>query len=127
MLLPPTSSVELAASRLRDLPTGGRTPLAAGIERAVEVLEREGVRDRERRPLLVLLTDGRATTGPDPRAAAAQLRSLGATCFVVDTEEAFVRLGMAVELAEAMGARCLRLEELRAGALVDLVERRRVA
>jgi magnesium chelatase subunit D len=127
ILLPPTSSVELAASRLEDLPTGGRTPLAAGIERAAEMLEREGVRDRQRRPLLVLLTDGRATTGPDPRAAAAHLRSLGATCFVVDTEEGFVRLGMAVELAGAMGARRLRLQELRAGALVDLVERRRVA
>jgi magnesium chelatase subunit D len=46
---------------------------------------------------------------------------------VVDTEEAYVRLGMAGELAGAMGARCLRLEELRADSLVELVERRRVA
>jgi magnesium chelatase subunit D len=45
----------------------------------------------------------------------------------VDTEEGYVRLGMAAALAEALGARCLRLEELRADALVELVERRRVA
>jgi magnesium chelatase subunit D len=127
ILLPPTSSVALAAPRLQDLPTGGRTPLAAGIEKAAEVLEREKLRDRGRRPLLVLLTDGRATAGPDPQVAAARLRSLGTTSFVVDTEEGYVRLGMAGELAEAMGARCLRLEELRADALVELVERRRVA
>jgi magnesium chelatase subunit D len=127
ILLPPTSSVELAASRLQDLPTGGRTPLAAGIEKAAEVLKRENLRDRERRPLLVLLTDGRATMGPDPVAAAARLRSLGAASFVVDTEEGYVRLGMAGEVAGAMGARCLRLEELRADSLVNLVERRRVA
>jgi magnesium chelatase subunit D len=127
ILLPPTSSVELAASRLENLPTGGRTPLAAGIERAAEVLKRESLRDRGRRPLLVLLTDGRATTGPDPKAAAAHLRSLGAASFVVDTEEGYVRLGMAGEVAGAMGARCLRLEDLRADDLVDLVERRRVA
>jgi magnesium chelatase subunit D len=126
-LLPPTSSVELAAARLGDLPTGGRTPLAAGIEKAAEMLGREGMRDRERRPLLVLLTDGRATAGSDPRAVAARLRSTGVTSFVVDTEEGYVRLGMAGELAGAMGARCLRLEELRADTLVDLVERRRVA
>jgi magnesium chelatase subunit D len=127
VLLPPTSSVELAASRLQDLPTGGRTPLAAGIEKAAEVLKREHMRDGERRPLLVLLTDGRATAGQDPVAAAARLRALGPASFVVDTEEGYVRLGMAGELAGAMGARCLRLEELRADALVDLVERRRVA
>jgi magnesium chelatase subunit D len=127
ILLPPTASVELAASRLEDLPTGGRTPLAAGIEEAAEVLKREKQRDRERRPLLVLLTDGRATAGPDPHPAAARLRSLGATSFVVDTEEGYVRLGMAGELAGALGARCLRLEELRADSLVELIERRRVA
>jgi magnesium chelatase subunit D len=127
ILLPPTSSVGLATSRLEDLPTGGRTPLAAGIEKAAEVLKREELRDRERRPLLVLLTDGRSTAGPDPQVAAARMRSLGATSFVVDTEEGYVRLGMAGELAGAMGARCLRLEELRADSLVELIERRRVA
>ena len=127
MLLPPTSGVDLAASRLADLPTGGRTPLAAGLEKAAEVLQREHRRERERRPLLVVLTDGRTTAGPDPRDAAAGLRRLGVASVVVDTEEGHVRLGMAGALAGALGARCLRLEELRAEALVELVERRRVA
>jgi magnesium chelatase subunit D len=127
ILLPPTSSVELATFRLKELPTGGRTPLAAGLEKAAEVLERERLREKERRPLLILLTDGRATAGPDPRGAAAELRRLGVASVVVDTEEGYVRLGMAGTLAEAMGARSLRLEELRADSLVELVERRRVA
>jgi magnesium chelatase subunit D len=127
VLLPPTSGVDLAASRLADLPTGGRTPLAAGLEKAAEVIQRERTRERERRPLLVILTDGRTTAGPDPRGAAAELRRLGVASVVVDTEEGHVRLGMAGALAGALGARCLRLEELRAEALVELVERRRVA
>jgi len=127
ILLPPSSSVELAASRLEELPTGGRTPVAAGLEKAAEVLNRERLREKERRPLLVLLTDGRATAGPNPRGAASRLRRLGVASVVVDTEEGHVRLGMAGALAEAMGARCLRLEELRADSLVELVERRRVA
>ncbi|MFL6057505.1 MAG: putative cobaltochelatase [Rubrobacteraceae bacterium] len=127
VLLPPTSGVELAAYRLADLPTGGRTPLAAGLEKAAEILMRERTREKERRPLILVLTDGRTTAGPDPRAAAAVLRRLGISSVVVDTEEGYVRLGMAAALAEALGARCLRLEELRADALVELVERRRVA
>ena len=127
VLLPPTSGVELAASRLADLPTGGRHPLAAGLEKAAEILMRER-------------TAGEGASSPDPgphrrkdygrtrpRAAAAALRRLGISSVVVDTEEGYVRLGMAAALAEALGARCLRLEELRADALVELVERRRVA
>ncbi|MGI9048319.1 MAG: putative cobaltochelatase [Rubrobacteraceae bacterium] len=127
VLLPPTSSVELAASRLGDLPTGGRTPIYAGLEQAAEMLRRERLKDPARRPLLVILTDGRTTSGPDPHRAALALRSSGVASVVVDTEEGDVKLGMAGGLAEALGARHLRLEELRADDLVDIVERRRVA
>ncbi|MCA1848780.1 MAG: VWA domain-containing protein, partial [Actinobacteria bacterium] len=127
VLLPPTASVELAAPRLEELPTGGRTPLAAGLEKAAEILARERLRDGERRPLLVLLTDGRTTAGPDPRRAAPRLRSLEVASVVVNTEEGYVRLGMAEEIADSLGARYLRLEDLRADSLVQLVKRRRVA
>ena len=127
VLLPPTASVELAARHLEELPTGGRTPLSAGLEKAAEVLKREGMREKERRPLLVLLTDGRATAGPDPAHVAAGLRASGIASVVVDTEEGFVRLGMAEGVAGALGARCMRLDDLRADGLVELVERRRVA
>ena len=127
VLLPPTSSVELAASSLEELPTGGRTPISAGLEQAAEILRRERLKDPTRRPLLVVLTDGRATAGPDPRKAALALRSSGVASVVVDTEEGYVKLGMAGSLAESLGARCLRLEELRVEDLVSLVERRRVA
>ncbi|MDP9430944.1 MAG: magnesium chelatase subunit D family protein, partial [Actinomycetota bacterium] len=61
LALPPTWSVEAAAARLTELPTGGRTPLAAGLLRAHDTLRVERVRDPQRRPLLVVVTDGRAT------------------------------------------------------------------
>ncbi|MFD7879383.1 putative cobaltochelatase, partial [Streptomyces sp. NPDC059766] len=64
--LPPTSSVDAAAARLESLPTGGRTPLAAGLLKAHEVLRVERLRDPARRPLVVVVTDGRATGGPEP-------------------------------------------------------------
>ena len=79
VLLPPTSSVEAAAARLAELPTGGRTPLAAGLLRAHEVLRTERLRDPDRRPLLVVVTDGRATArsgDPDPVTRARQAAGL---------------------------------------------------
>jgi magnesium chelatase subunit D len=126
-LLPPTSSVDLAAPRLEELPTGGRTPLAAGLERAAETISRERLRDPERRPLVVVLTDGRSTSGPDPGESADRLRAAGVASVVIDTESGNVRLGLAWDLARHLGARCLKLEELRSESLVEVVERRRVA
>ncbi len=69
LALPATSSVEVAARRLADLPSGGRTPLAEGLLCAAETLRVEGIRDPRRRPLLVVVTDGRATAGADALAA----------------------------------------------------------
>ncbi|MET9064140.1 magnesium chelatase subunit D family protein [Streptosporangium sandarakinum] len=108
--LPPTSSVEAGAARLRTLPTGGRTPLAAGLVKAAEVLRLEGMRDPARRPLLVLVTDGRATAGGDVERAAGSLR--GVASVVVDCESGPVRLGMARRLAGLLGAPAVPLDDL---------------
>ncbi|MFB4318492.1 VWA domain-containing protein [Actinomadura sp. 21ATH] len=117
--LPPTSSVEAGARRLDRLPTGGRTPLAAGLLRAAETLRVERMRDPARRPLLVVVTDGRATHGPDPAAAAAALAGVAAV--VVDCESGPVRLGLAAELGARLGAETVRLEELGADGLAGVV------
>src|SRR5262249_58204078 len=123
--LPPTFSVEAAAARLAALPAGGRTPRAAGLLRAHEGLGAEGVRDPRRRPLLVLVTDGRATGGADPvghaHRAAALLAATGGHSVVVDCESGPVRLGLAASLAQALGGVLLRLEHLAAGPLADSV------
>ncbi|SDJ57231.1 magnesium chelatase subunit D [Nonomuraea maritima] len=108
--LPPTSSVEAGAARLRSLPTGGRTPLAAGLVRAAEVLRVERLRDPARRPLLVLVTDGRATAGGDVDRAAALLA--GTASVVVDCESGPVRLGLAVRLASRLRARLVPLDAM---------------
>jgi magnesium chelatase subunit D len=117
--LPPTTSHEIGAVRLRELPTGGRTPLAAGLRCAATVLAAERRRDPYRRPLLVLVTDGRATTGPDPASLAPLLA--GVACVVVDCESGPVRLGLAGRLAAALGGPCLRLEELSVDGLRSVV------
>jgi magnesium chelatase subunit D len=115
LLLPPTSSVDAAARRLESMPAGGRTPLAAGLAEAHATLRRERLRDPLRRPLLVVVTDGRHTAGGEPAAAAASLRRDGVAAVVVDCESGPVRLGLAVVLARALGAEYLNLGALSAG------------
>ncbi|WP_099023542.1 magnesium chelatase subunit D family protein [Mycolicibacterium palauense] len=127
LLLPPTSSAHLASRRLHRFDTGGKTPLAHGLLAARDLVVREKARDKSRRPLVVVLTDGRATGGPDPlgraRQAADRLVAEGAAAVVVDCETSYIRLGLATDLADRLGAPVLRLEQLRAEHLGDAVRR----
>ncbi|MFD8235673.1 putative cobaltochelatase [Streptomyces sp. NPDC059696] len=124
--LPPTSSVDAAAARLETLPTGGRTPLAAGLLRAHDVLRVERLRDPARRPLVVVVTDGRATGGPEPVALAGRAARLfaadGVASVVVDCESGPVRLGLAGQLAGELGGTAVTLGELRADSIAGLVK-----
>ena len=90
LVRPPTHSVDVAAARLDDLSAGGRTPLAEGLLEAAAVLTRERRRDPRLRPLLIVVTDGRATGGADALArselAAAHLAGLGVMSVVIDGE-----------------------------------------
>jgi len=125
LLLPPTSSAHIAGRRLARFDTGGKTPLAEGLLAARELIVRERARDRARRPLVVVLTDGRATAGPDPlgrsRIAASRLVAEGVAAVVVDCETSHVRLGLARELARQLGAPSVRLEQLHADHLMRAV------
>ncbi len=126
VLLPPTSSVHIAGRRLARFDTGGKTPLAQGLLTARDVVVREKARDRARRSLVVVLTDGRATGGPDPlgraRFAADRLVAEGAAAVVIDCETSFVRLGLAEQLAVHLGAPSVRLAQLRADDLTQIVK-----
>ena len=120
----PTSSVENAARRLDAIQTGGRTPLAAGLAKAVQVINTERLRDPLRRPLVLLITDGRAD-GASATRAGARLR--GHDVVVVDCERGRVRLRLAERLAVDLGADYLRLEDMTAEPLTAAVTERRSA
>jgi len=122
LVLPPTGSVEVGAARLASLTTGGRTPLSAGLLRAAEVLRVESVRDPGRRALVIVVTDGRHTSGPAPELAAAQLVRAGAAFVVVDCESGPVRLGLASALGCQLGGVALRLEQLSAQSLAAVAK-----
>ncbi|WP_246442910.1 ATP-binding protein [Rhodococcus triatomae] len=125
VVLPPTSSVDIAVRRLRSMRTGGKSPLAQGFLRAREVVARERLRDPARRALVVTLTDGRATGARDAvekaRAAARLLGESGAASVTVDCETGMVRLGLAVDLARAQRGGYVRLTEMSAQQVAGVV------
>ena len=128
LLLPPTNSVDLAQVHLQEMPTGGRTPLSAGLFKALEIIETERIKDRDVLPLLVLLSDGRGNVAlsqdsplDEAYAAAGIIGEEKVPSVVVDTESGFLRLGMVQPVAEAMGAQYLKLEDLRADNLAEAV------
>ena len=125
LALPPTSSVLAAVRRLADLPAGGRTPLAEGLLCAAGTLRLERIRDPRRRPLLVVVTDGRATFGADalPRShqAAALLAASGMASLVLDCETGRFRMGLAARLAEVMGAEYSMIGEIGVQTLASVV------
>jgi magnesium chelatase subunit D len=128
LLLPLTSSVELAQKMLQTMPTGGRTPLSRGLMMGYEVLKRARRQDEEVVPLMVLLTDGQANvamTDLPPQSesysiadfiASEEIRSV-----VIDTEHPVFERGLAKQLAHHLKGNYYRLDDLREGGLVDLV------
>ncbi|MDQ4098272.1 MAG: magnesium chelatase, partial [Actinomycetota bacterium] len=125
VVLAPTASVEVARARLGGLPTGGATPLAEGLAAALDTARRAAAAGDE--PLVVLLTDGRATAGSDALdrgvRVAEEIAGAGIQAAVLDAEDGRVRLGCSSRLATALRAPCLDLGQVSAAAVEGAVRR----
>lgn len=131
--LPPTSSIELAAKLLAELPVGGRTPLAAGLVEASEQLRRHLRKDPDGRPIVLILTDGRANAGlgsdtPPHEEALRIAERMGqderVRYVVVDTEApGIVRLDIAHRLAATLGGEYFKIDDLKAQDLVNIARK----
>ncbi len=128
LLLPPTRSLTRAKRSLAELPAGGATPLATGLDQAC--LTGQLAMRRGQTPLLVILTDGRGNIardgGPgreraeaDALAAARNLRSTGISALLIDTSQQPHPASR--RLAEEMHARYLPLPRADAATLSDAV------
>ncbi|MFT2011109.1 putative cobaltochelatase [Pontibacter sp. 13R65] len=128
VLLPPTNSVELAEQAMRNLPTGGRTPLPHALQLTCQLLNKLNPK-KDLQPLLVILSDGKANValpgGGEPWSQtlqlASQLKEKNVSGLVLNTESSYVQLGRAAELAKALGAQYVSIQELTAETLTPLV------
>ncbi|MFB6234334.1 MAG: VWA domain-containing protein [Halopenitus sp.] len=117
-LLPPTTSVSLAARHLKDLPSADRTPLPAGLDAAAELLATE----EPDSALVVLVTDGRANVADgsptaSTRAAARRLAAADAEVLVVDAGES--RAGLLDVVCDATDATRVPLDALSPETVLD--------
>lgn len=128
VLLGITRSVELAQKSLKDLPTGGKTPLSAGLSKGYEILKAAKNKDPEMVPVLVLVSDGRTNSSVnngDPYEEAIEIANKIATeniqSIVIDTEQDFIKLGLANNIAKAMNAQYYKLEDLGATEIASTI------
>jgi magnesium chelatase subunit D len=134
VILSPCTSVDLALSRLQALPTGGKTPLCAGLSRGLQLLHSELKKDEETKTMMVLISDGRANVGMGGKIReelmeiSEQSKQLGVQTLVIDTEvvdSSFMdmRLGYCREIAESAGGKYYPISSLSSEALCSIVDR----
>jgi magnesium chelatase subunit D len=132
LVLPPTNSIAMAARLLEDLPTGGRTPLSAGMIKGYETTRNRLLKDPNARPIMMLITDGKSNvTAGNTVDALAETRNIALkmaqdermTYVVVDCEtNGPMAFGLAGQLAQALGARYMKIDNLQADDLVRAVK-----
>jgi magnesium chelatase subunit D len=129
LLLPPTASIALARDRLCGLPTGGGTPLAAGLVLAWRVIGSERRRDPHVRATLVLLSDGEANVPHNPwRGCLDEVLELAGRiagdhleAVAIDTRPGRPGTGPMARIAARLAARYHHIKDLRPAAIVRAV------
>lgn len=129
VLLDITRSVDLAERCLKEMPTGGKTPLSAGLKKAYEVIKFASKKEPNMFPIIVLISDGRTNVAQNSNnpleeaiGVARQIREKGIHTIVIDTEEDFVKLKLAKEIAENMNAEYYKLEDISSKEISKIVK-----
>lgn len=129
LVLPPTSSVELAQKALADVPVGGKTPLSAGLYLAYKVMAHQMRLHPEIMPLMILLTDGAGNVSiselpaqEEAHRMARMIEEEGIRSVVINMEHASFDRGLAQALAEELEAPCYTLGQLKAETLYQTVK-----
>lgn len=132
LVLPFTGSIELARRLLEHLPTGGKTPLAGALELAYRTCEQVLRRSPTEKNNILIVTDGRATYGEtdnpvnEALAWAKAFVDLPVGTLILDTEQDFIRLGIAKELMQAMRGTYYSIDTVTADTVLQVVKGNRL-
>ena len=131
IILPPTSSIELALKRLKEIPTGGKTPLSAGLMETYKLIKNLKLKEPLTRFIVAILTDGKANVSISDKKPLEEVQSLCQILqkiplvdyIVIDTEnkESFLRMNLALKLSQWLNAHYFTLESLRSDTIFGLI------
>ncbi len=130
MILPPTKSVEYSYKCLEELPTGGKTPLGEALVRVNEYMTAYARCHIGERCYIILVTDGRANVplqeganaNEEVQKMAEDISIPHVKWIIVDASSGFPHFDNAERLAEKMGARYFKLEDLDADRFAEGVK-----
>lgn len=129
VVIPPTRSVMLAERQMKNVPIGGKTPLAAGLLSAYELMSRERRLNADTNQLLIVLSDGDGNVplyGGDPKEEAKRIAETiaaeGFHSLVINTEHITFDQGYANQLAKQLNAPCHLVANIRPDSLLNLVQ-----
>lgn len=135
ILLPPTTSVERGYKLLKDIKTGGKSPLNSGVYKAYELIRQELRRDETIMPMLVIISDGKGNVSIDKDIKPKdELESIAKVIsedrrinsLVIDVEKkGMMSFGRAKVLADNLKADYIALENLSSDDIVFNIEKRR--
>lgn len=129
-VLPFTRSVTLARRSLREIRTGGKTPLSLALKKSIDEITTEKKKHAKNECVALYFTDGRAniaTGGGDPfdeaLVHARRLRAMNIKLFVIDTDPTWISYPYAKDLAKEMGGRYYKLADILDGNIRELIYR----
>jgi len=117
IILPPTRSTDLAYKLLKEIPTGGTTPLVAGLIKAMDVALEENRKKSGYIPLIILLTDARGNVYykdaiDDVLKTGEQISKHNIGTIIIDVEDSNVKLEICKKLAKSANAAYYHIDNL---------------
>jgi len=129
VILPPTRSTDLAYKFLKEIPTGGTTPLVAGLNKAIDIALEEKRKKSGYIPLIILLSDARGNVYyndsiKDVLKTGEAIAKHNLDFIIVDTESSEVSLGINKKLANVTNAVYYHIDNLDTENLNDLLKQK---
>lgn len=129
VVIPPTHSIALAERYMKKMKVGGKTPLAAGLQKAFDVISRAERNYRPENITLVLLSDCEGnvslTGNDDPMEESLKTADRFAACgyrsIVINSDQMTFGQGHANNLAKRLKAACYLISDFNADILIQTV------
>lgn len=130
LLVPPTNSIDVAKNKLDVMPTGGKTPLSSGLMKAFNVFEKEIKQHPRDKMFMILISDGKGNVSMSDRKPmeeasliSSEIKGLNISSLVIDTEGSTISLGYSKRIADRLGGKYVRLDEMESSLIAEVTRK----